>query len=153
MTHHLATQFILADGSRARWVKRSEGGEDFVTVREVAADAPAERRHGPGGTVQSPTGRAFDVGHSDDAAKHRGVFAAQLAEQINHDVQNNRAARMVIVAPARMLGEIKSHLTDIGRATLAGTLARDLTKIPDHELKTWLEPLEMARLPGDASAA
>ena len=50
--------------------------------------------------------------------------------------------RLAIVAPARVLAQIVRRLSPAAHAKLAKTLARDLTKTPDHKLKAWLKPLE-----------
>ena len=51
--------------------------------------------------------------------------------------------RLVLVAPAPFLSDVRERLSTAATAKLAHTLAKDLTNTPDHELATWLESLEL----------
>lgn len=142
MTKALRTQFVIADGARARWVTRSNRANDFVTGQDLKAD---ERLHGEasGVVADGATRQHFTVPESDHAAKeHHARFAREVAQDINAAAQNGAFDRLVVVAPDRTLTEITQHLSRQATAKLAGTLAKDLTKTPDHQLTTWLRPLE-----------
>ena len=81
------------------------------------------------------------IGERDTALRHRhAVFAESVADTIS--AQADALERLVIVAPARVLEVIRDRLSPPARARLVSTLAKDLTKIPDHELTKWLRPLE-----------
>jgi hypothetical protein len=145
----LATQFIITDGSRARWVSRSEAADDFITVKALAAE-PAPHDEPPSGMAfDSSTGRPSTVGGAQRgganqvARRHRLQFMEQVTDAINAEVAQGDVARLAIVAPTRMLAEICQRLSIEARAKLAKTLARDLTKTPDHRLTAWLSPMEM----------
>jgi len=128
MLKPLRTRFVIADGARARWVRRSEGVDDFTTTREIAA---AERPAGaPGGVVFESGGQRFNIEPRQSAAE-----ASINAEAEDFD-------RLAVVAPARVLNAIRDGLSAAAGAKLARTLAKDLTKTPDHELGAWLRPLE-----------
>lgn len=134
-------QFVIADGSRARWVRRSERAEDFVTVRELKAQPPTPGE--PDGVVFGPSGQRFNVGEKDAAMQRlRTRFAEDLAEALDAEAGMDPAGRFVVVAPERMLQAIKARLSGPVRSRIVHTLAKDLTKTPDHELGRWLEPLE-----------
>lgn len=142
MIKALKTQFVIADGARARWVRRSDHANDFVTTEDLKAE---ERAHGePQGVVfESAARQRFTVPESDHAVKeHRARFAREVADGINAAAVNGGFDRLVVVAPDRTLSEITQHLSTAAKAKLAGTLAKDLTKTPDHDLATWLRPLE-----------
>ncbi|MDR3508265.1 MAG: host attachment protein [Caulobacteraceae bacterium] len=142
MTKPLRTEFIIADGGRARWVKRSDHADDFVTVKEITA----EHHHtgGPQGVVfEASSGQRFSVEERDEAVKaHHMVFARSVGDAINAEAAAGILARLALVAPSHVLAAITEHLTTGARAHLAKTLAKDLGKTPDHELGTWLRPLE-----------
>jgi protein required for attachment to host cells len=143
MIKPLNTQFVIADGSRARWVVRSETADDFVTIRELAASAHAVG-HPQGVVFEGSSGQRFSVEEGGDAVKkHRAAFAGEIAEAINADVLKNGIDRLAVVAPARTLSAIRDGLSAAASAKLAKTLAKDLTKTPDHELGAWLRRLEM----------
>lgn len=142
MTKPLKTLFVIADGSRARWVRRSETADDFVTLKELHA-VPSGHGHPQGATQDSQTGRPSNIEPRQDPVRVERVhFAAEVAEAINADTVKHGLDRLVIVAPAPIEAAIKQHLSGPASAKLAGALAKDLTKTPDHELKDWLRDLE-----------
>ena len=144
MTKPLRTQFVIADGGRARWVTRHEGAHDFITVKELKAGRVVLSR-GQSGVVQDgSTGRPSGLKERGALAKAQGaMFAAELADQINAEAARDAFERLALVAPARMLGAISKGLSGPAKARLANSLAKDLTKTPDHELGPWLRPLEL----------
>jgi protein required for attachment to host cells len=139
MIKALRTQFVIADGDRARWVTRSDHADDFVTTQDLGA---GERLHGETGAALD--GRQhFTKPPPEHAAKeHHARFAREVAAEINAAAVNGGFDRLVVVAPDRTLAEITQHLSHSASAKLAKTLAKDLTKTPDHELTAWLRPLE-----------
>ncbi len=143
MTKPLRTQFVVADGARARWVVRSEVADDFTTVKELHAHDKAHG--GPQGVVfEGSSGQRFSTEERDDAVRaHRSEFDRQVADVINDEVRRGEISRLAIVAPDHALAAIVHGLSGPARAVLAKTLAKDLTKTPDHELIEWLRPLEI----------
>ncbi len=144
MTKPLRTQFVIADGGRARWVTRHEGAHDFVTIKELKADHVVLSR-GQSGVVQDgATGRPSGLKERGAAAKAKNaIFAAELAEALNAEASRDAYDRLSLVAPARILSAIGRGLSGPAKARLANSLAKDLTKVPDHELGQWLQPLEL----------
>ena len=142
MVHPLRTQFVIADAGHARWVVRSEAAEsDFVTVDQ--RQAPLKPRRSPQGAAFDSSGQRYNIEERSDAAReHRFRFAHEVADAINAQAAGGGLNRLVIVAPARMLSAIRRDLSPQARAKLAGSLAKDLCKTPDHELKGWLQALE-----------
>lgn len=140
MTHDLRTDFLIADNAHARWVRKSETADDFVTVDELHADALTPVHHQ--GLVYGSGGGRFNVEQSMAGAQHRRYgFARILADMINVRVARGELKRLSLVAPTRTVQAIRRGLTPLARAQLVGGLSKDLTKTPDHELKAWLEPL------------
>jgi protein required for attachment to host cells len=144
MTKPLKTHFVLADGAHARWVERSHDADDFVTIRELKGEA--HYRGAPTGvSFDSHSGRPSNIEPRTSQASHeRDRFAAEVAEAINAQAVDATYDRLSIVAPARVLAAIKKHLTGAASRKLGKTIAKDLTKVPDHQLKAWLRPLELA---------
>jgi protein required for attachment to host cells len=139
----LRTEFIIADGARARWVKRAENADDFVTIKELKAGRRPQGKT-KGVVFDSTTHRGYGMeARADAVLEHSAMFAKQVAEAINVDADRQDLERLVIAAPARTLAAISDHLSAAAKAKLAKTLAKDLTKTPDHELKDWLHPLEL----------
>jgi protein required for attachment to host cells len=141
MTNPLRTQFVIADGGRARWVNRSEVADDFVTRKQLAAESV--HGGGPQGMVFEDSA-GFGVEERRDSAvrAHHMGFAQTVAEEINAEAEKQAFERLALVAPARVLSAICGRLSGVASAKLARTLAKDLTKTPDHELGAWLRSLE-----------
>ena len=136
------TDFLLADNAHARWVRRSDGGEDFVTVEERAVP-PAPAPHPQGVAFESGGGR-FNIEEKRGAvAKHRYRFAELLAEEINAKAAEGDLERLCLVAPPRLLAAIRRQLTPAAETRIAHVLAKDLVKTPDHKLADWLQKLEL----------
>jgi protein required for attachment to host cells len=143
MTAHLKIQFVVADGSRARWVTRSETADDFKTDSEMHGDKKAAG-HPQGAVFDSSTGRPSAVEPRDDAVRyHDESFAREVADALNTQAAAGAFERLALVAPSHTLNAIAEHLNTGAKAKLINTLAKDLTKTPDHELGHWLRTLEL----------
>ena len=143
MVQHLHDQFLIADGSRARWVSRPEDGHGFVTTLEQLNEHRKRSQPPRGQVFEGVHRRAFTVEQLDEAVKRRAAFAADLAKAIEQQIERHDTHRFVVVAPARMLNEILGQLSQTARGRVAATLARDLTETPDHDLSSWLATLEL----------
>ncbi len=143
MTKPLRTLFVVADGLRARWVWRSEAADDFVTVSQLQAEAMPTGPPPDGVVFSSSTGLASGVSeHNSPARRHNARFANVIAEELNAQSARGEFERLAVVAPTRMLAPIRDGFSVATRAKLVKTLAKDLTKTPDHELGDWLRHLE-----------
>jgi protein required for attachment to host cells len=138
----MRTDFLLADNAHARWVRRSDVADDFVTVEEMHVQ-PAARPHPQGVAFESGGGR-FNIEEKRGAAeKRRYRFAETLAEVINAKAANGDLDRLCLAAPPRTLRAIRDQLSPEAAARLVHVLAKDLTKTPDHALRDWLRKLEL----------
>ena len=138
MTKPLKTCFLIADGRHARWVARDHETGALRTVREMHAHDKAAHAYA-GGVVESATGHRHGGREPHEPARRQAdAFAAEVARALA-DVSE----RLVLVAPARVLNAIEADLPAPAQARVAGRLAKDLTKVPDHELARWLAPLEL----------
>jgi protein required for attachment to host cells len=142
MSHHPSVDFLVTDNARARWVSRSATSEDFVTVEELAAE-PQPRRYPQGVAFESGGGR-FNVEERRGAVAHRRYrFADTVAKAINDKAAHNQIQRLSLVGPPRTLAAIRRRLTPQAQAVVVGTLHKDLTKTPDHELGAWLNAIPL----------
>lgn len=138
----LRTDFLLADNAHARWVRRSDSADDFVTVRELHAE-PAAPAH-PLGVVFESGGARFNVEEKRGAVDRRRYrFAETVAQAVNAKAAEGDLHRLCLVAPARTLAAIRRHLTPAAETRLAHVLTKDLIKTPDHRLGDWLKALEL----------
>ncbi|MGZ3272758.1 MAG: host attachment protein [Caulobacteraceae bacterium] len=142
MPHHPSTDFLVTDNARARWVRRSETSQDFVTVEELAVEAAAPP-HPQGVAFESGGGR-FNIEEKRGAAVSRRYrFADTLAEAINRKAAHHQIQRLSLVGPPRTLAAIRRRLTPEAQAVVVGSLHKDLTKTPDHELGAWLNAIPL----------
>jgi protein required for attachment to host cells len=143
MPKPLRTQFVIADSGRARWVRRSDSSHDFVTTRELKAERPVGDVEDSGVVFEGSSGRPFGVRDPQDSIrKARDQFAAEIAAELEAQAGRGEFERLAVVAPTRTLSAIRKRLSGPAARAMAASLAKDLTKTPDHELRTWLEPLE-----------
>jgi protein required for attachment to host cells len=131
MTDPHQTQFVIADGGHARWVVRA-GQDSYVTTAELTASYR---------TAEPPEAKSFARGSA--AGRGEEDFAKTLAAEINARATPGGFERLVLVAPAPFLSDLRGRLSTSAAAKLAHTLAKDLANTPDHQLASWLDGLEL----------
>jgi protein required for attachment to host cells len=153
MAKRLHTWFVVADGASARILTRDADGGKFAVVeerdspearlrtRELVSDRPG-RSHESG-----TTGRHAMEAPSDPQRLKKQEFARELARAINLACAEGRFDDLVLVAPARTLGEIKRELDGTARAKLSAALTKDLTKVPLDHLHDHLGDIRQFRAP------
>lgn len=140
MPKRRVTWFVLADGSRARFVTRRADGPGYEVVAEYAApeaqlptrDLISDR---PGRQQESATSAHHGVEPRSDAHRERkAAFAQQIAERLNEAAAQGAFDELVLYAAPRALADLRGALGDGTRAKLKAEFAKDLTKIPLAEL-------------------
>ncbi len=137
-----ATWLIVADGEHARAVTPTVARGQFVTVLSFDSVTAHMASHDLGTERQgrvhesASTTRHSIVPRQDPhiAAKHN--FMIEVASQVASHV--DEFDRLVLVAPSHALHDLREALGDTSRAKMVGTLAKDLTKTPDHDLMSHL---------------
>ena len=81
---------------------------------------------------------------TDIAARRREDFGRELAEHLNAEVARGRYDRLALVAPARMLREIRAHTSKAAQINTVAQLDKDLTKVANHDLDRWLRHPDLA---------
>jgi len=148
MTKPFRILFILADGARARFVARSPGSDDFVTLREVDGSERLQtlrrelRASPPGRSHESSSPNRRTVGREDFFRQAKEAFVAEVADLAADAFPDEAGDGVAIAAPSRLLGPLRTRLEP--KIRVLAELSKDLTKIPDHELSRWLNKLEVA---------
>ena len=149
MPRHHNILFVLADGGRARLVRRSSETGDYVTVREIDGgdrikEVRAWMRTHPAGRSQESggTSRRSAVGPEDPYRQVKTEFMAKAAAAAKDFGAEHACEGVVLVATRRLLPILREQFAS-GPKVL-NRLAKDLTKVPDHELPAWLSDLEFA---------
>jgi protein required for attachment to host cells len=140
---HAKILYVIADGGRARFVERDEEGA-FRTIASFVSSEIHERSHDLG------LDRPARVKESANSARHaiqprrdlhsaaKEDFVKHVAGEIDGEHGRGRFDKLVLVAPPRVLTELKEKLSKAMAKLVADGLQKDLTKVPDHELATHL---------------
>ena len=96
------------------------------------------------------TDRPSRVNESANAARHaveprrdlhsaaKEDFVKQVAGAVDGEHERGGFDKLVLVAPPRVLTELKEKLSKTMAKLVADGLQKDLTKVPDHELTAHL---------------
>jgi len=119
--------FVIADDNRARFVRT---GPDELPHTIQTVDVTNLIK--PGTHAPDP----------DELAHVR--FARLLAARISEDFAADVFTALVLIAPRPMLRELRARIDGPTRASVIGTSARDLVRVPDERLprylKKWIGP-------------
>lgn len=130
---------VVADGEHARVVSPAPK-QAFHTQRvfespsahkkssDLGTDRPSRTQEGATGTRHAITPK-HDL---HEMEKQR--FARHIAQEMNRASADGAFEQLVLVAPAHTLNDIRNELDATTAAKVVGTLQKDLTKVPDHEL-------------------
>lgn len=136
------TLFVLADGARARLVRRTPAG-GFATFAEVdgrnrLAQLRRELRASPPpANRQSGTPVRHSLGRSDYVRRAKAAFVESVADEAVQALATRGFDAIVLAAPARLIGPLRERLGE--RTQISVAISRDLTKSPDRELPRWLD--------------
>jgi protein required for attachment to host cells len=145
---------VVADGGRARIVVRAAHDRGCETIRCIESVARGKRSaqlgsERPGRVSERASGLRHALEPRTD--RHEGAkrqFAAVLAEAINRAGKRGEFGSLLLIAPARQLAAIRKRLAPEVVQSIAGTIAKDLTKTPDSELSGHLVADAMTRRKG-----
>ena len=140
------TWILVADGARAR-IFRNDGpfkGLHPALDQEFASTVPPTRELGtdrPGRVQESATSeRHAMVPRVDWHRFEKDKFARAMARILDAAAERGDFDRLILVAPPRTLGTLRSALGARTRGRITGELDRDLThvtrlELPDHLYK------------------
>ncbi len=135
------TWILIADAGRARVLENLGPGKGAHEVEGMTSDADlAASTHE---MVDDRQGRSFEssgatrhplVPRSDprDLAKRSAL--ASVADHLDQRASEGAFDRLVVVAPPQALGILRAAFSDRVKAAIVGEVAKDLTKVPDHDL-------------------
>ncbi len=139
----IRTYILIADGARARLLL-SEGrgkaltevpGSDIRIELKPDQDLSADR---PGRVHESANVSRHAIEREDLHRRGKERFAQSLAESLEKRLANHEFERLVIAAAPETLGSIRSALNDKVRAVIMAEVAKDLTKIPNPQIRPHL---------------
>lgn len=147
--------FVLVADGRKMLFLRNDGDGDFPNLKvELAEEHPnprdidqktdqagqASSTRGGGNTPGNQGGGGFapsggTMGEADYHQLEENRFAAECAEMLRKRALARKYDKLIVVAPAKTLGELRKHYHKEVENRLVGELAKDLTghPIPDIE--------------------
>ena len=138
------TWILIADGEHARVVVpaarqqfRTISSLDSTTAHRRSTDLGADE---PGRSYESANPARHAIEPKTDP--HRAAkldFVRYLADQMNTAAAAGQYDRLVLVAPAHALHDLREALGQEVLARLDGTLGKDLVKVADADLAGHLE--------------
>ncbi len=136
----IRTYILVADGARAHLLL-SEGRSKPLTEvpgsrqrQDIKPDheMSAER---PGRVHESANPARHAIERDDLHRREKERFAQTLAMDLERRLANHEYDRLVIAAAPETLGVIRSALSDKVRAVILSEVAKDLTKLPNAQVK------------------
>jgi protein required for attachment to host cells len=136
------TLVLLANDRDARLLENEGVGKGLRQVghlsRETLSGPETAYASAPGRSQASPGGARHGMEPStSEEAQNRVRFAADLAAHVDRmlDVYD----RLIVAAPAKMLGALRDALPEAARAKIAADLPKDLIHTPLEDLGTHFE--------------
>jgi protein required for attachment to host cells len=138
---HNGAWVLVGDGRRALFLE-NHGDPDLLDLRVIEAridENPPTREQG-----SDAPGRAFlAVGKGGRSAVEptdwheleKEHFAREVATRVNKAAESGEMNEIVIVAPPRVLGELRKQLSPKAQSKVRGELDKDLTRHPLPEIE------------------
>lgn len=146
MTHHQLAHgawIFVGDGQKALFLI-NEGDEKFPNLRRLTAEEhpdPPSREQGsdaPGRAYSSVGGIRSAVEETDWHELEKVRFAASIADRINRAAQSEAFNQIVIVAPPKILGDLRREFTKETETKIIAEIHKDLTNHTIAEIERLL---------------
>jgi protein required for attachment to host cells len=138
------TWILIANGERARCFERHASSHALTELADFVHPHTSLVGLSGGGDMTGAAGKGHGrTGHAgtqfeprtEARAKEREGFARQLADYLNGAVATRKCSRLVVIASAPMLGELKPCLNHAAQKALASCVTSDLTHYVGADLK------------------
>lgn len=132
---------LVGDGSRVLFLY-NHGDPDLLDLRVLEAREivnPPTREHG-----SDAPGRAFPsmgfggrsaVEPTDWHQLEKEHFAASIAARVNAAAESGELTEIVVIAPPRVLGDLRQELSPKAKSKVRGEIDKDLTHHPLPEIE------------------
>ena len=137
--------YVIADGGKARFVERDKKGV-FRTVASFVSTELHDRtsdlgRDRPSRGHESATSARHAIEPRRDLKEAAEAdFVKLVAHEIDARHKRKQFDRLVLVAPAGALTELRKSLDKPVAELVVDDLQKDLTNVPDHDLTRHLAP-------------
>ena len=130
---------MVADGAKLLFF-RNEGDGEHPNLKVVDAEQQSAGRSrdiatDANGRASSAGTSGGAMGETDPHQQAEDRFAAHAAALLNRQAIDGAFEKLIIVAPARTLGEMRKHYHGELEKRLAGEIAKDLTGHPVAQIE------------------
>jgi protein required for attachment to host cells len=134
------TWVLIADGEKALFLENRTDGEDpfFEVIREEEQDNPPTREQAanrPGRNNDGPGDHRSALDDTDWHQLAKDRFAHELADILYRQAHKGRFDKIVLVAPAKTLGELRQQLHKEVADKVVGEVPKTLTNHPLDEIE------------------
>ena len=139
------TWIVIADGARARVLANHGIGKGVEQVKgaDFRAESPVSAARGsdrPGRSFDSVGGGRHAMEASSDQVRlEKRAFLRRIADFLGDHAEKKSYDRLIVLAPAQALGDLRSELPEKVRALVMAEESRDLTPIPNEDIPKHLE--------------
>lgn len=134
----IRTLILVADGGHGKFYLNEGVHKGVTLVEEYDNKLNYTRELGvdkPGRTFESADGARHAMApRVDFHDQEKKTFAHFLSDKLNHKVSSKEIDRIIIVAPPKILPELRNHLNNEAKQILVGELNKDLTKVKSQDL-------------------
>lgn len=129
------TWAAVADGGKALLLV-NDGSDDAPVLRVLAKselENPPAREQGtdrPGRRPDTGVGQRSAMETTDWHEFEESRFVAEFAERLNRAAGRGQFERLILVAPPKVLGQLRPALSADAAATVVAEIGSDLTKHP-----------------------
>ena len=139
------TYVLIADGARARLFVTQKGIEglrpaldqEFIGTnlpsREIGSDRPGRSFSSAG------SGRHAMEPPTDPHRYEERAFIRDVAGIIEQALQRGEFQHLIVVAPPKAMGDLRAEFSAELRKRVTAEVAKDLTKVPIHDLAKHLQ--------------
>jgi protein required for attachment to host cells len=144
---HERTWIVIADGRQAKVFECHGANSDLVPLDEMVfvTESPPNRdiqddRQGRSFESANPARHAMQS-RIDPHRELKRAFARNLASRLDQELKSGRCDQLVLVAPPVTLGDLRNALSEQSLAKVSAELAKDLVKVPPHDLPAHLKAI------------
>ena len=143
----------VADAARARLFQVEQPQQTLSAAlgRELIGSNLPSREIGsdrPGRTFDSGgEGRHAKEPPTDPARHAQAEFAREVVRLLDEERESRSFERLIVVAPPQFLGDLRAAMSQQLREAVSAEVAKDLSKLPLHELQDHLREVLDAQRP------
>ncbi len=143
------TWILVADGGRARILKQSAPGGALHGAPDDAFEHEVVPAHEMGSERPGRVNERAGAGHHaieprvDWRREGKQQFAQKLAQLLETAAERNEFDRLILVAPPRVIGDLRASLGRHAKAKIAAEFEKDLTALNPQEIAERLAAAEL----------